>query len=798
MDISMLPVVSQLLSEWTSTPLRSTALLDKEPLDSENSAPGALPLTTILEMLSDGILPVDLETVLHHQLFGNSNDARALRSLSRGASSTTTDTLLGQASKEILIGILADEMLSRMLASPEPAIAPRSRSIPPGSTTFSVPAAPAFELPGYAQDRTYAFFDLDADLTRESRFYNLPYPLDLRLDEAGRPDMSGYPIFNFSPIASNLKAIVGDRIGFPVNTPGYFRFNEPLMPQDPTVIIPALRRSPVWLLDVDPNSPDRGKLFPTVASTFRSDDYAPKHLLGIAPAPGIVLSPNRTYAYVVKRSLKGSDGRLLGVAPDFAQLREGLAPAGPKWDRVKAIYQPLWETLDGMGINRRAIAAATVFTTGDVVGELAELSDRLLNRYDLSIDNLTLDLDTSGASSEYYTLRGTIDLPQFQTSDPPFDAFGGRFEFTDTGIIIEQGIEVDVPIILTLPKTRMPEGGYPLMVYYHGSNGLSTQVIDRGPITEQDGEPTPGLGPAHVMAQQGFAALGMALPQNPERAGGSREDAYFNPLNLAAYRDTFRQGTIEQRLILEAIANLEISPSVFTGVTAPPLPPGQTHYRIQTDSIAVMGQSHGAQYANMVGAVEPKVGAVVPTGSGGFWSLLVAETSFVPFANILLGTFQSLNPLHPALTLLQTAWEAAEPIVYAPRLGRRPLPNHPARSVYIPVGKADPEFPEFIFDAMALASGVKQAGDILWPEMQESLALEGFDGIQPYLVANNLTSENGNPYTGVVVQYAADKFSDSHDIFVQLDEVKRQYAYFFKSFVDTQVAIVPDPYSVTA
>jgi hypothetical protein len=76
--------------------------------------------------------------------------------------------------------------------------------------------------------------------------------------------------------------------------------------------------------------------------------------------------------------------------------------------------------------------------------------------------------------------------------------------------------------------------------------------------------------------------------------------------------------------------------------------------------------------------------------------------------------------------------------------------------------------------------------------MQESLALQGLDGIVSYPVANNLVSENGTPYTGVVVQYEGDGIADPHGIFAQLDEVKEQYSEFFDSFQKTGIAVVPE------
>mgnify|MGYP001804022307 CR=1 FL=1 len=132
-------------------------------------------------------------------------------------------------------------------------------------------------------------------------------------------------------------------------------------------------------------------------------------------------------------------------------------------------------------------------------------------------------------------------------------------------------------------------------------------------------------------------------------------------------------------------------------------------------------------------------------------------------------------------------------MVYMPRIAQRPLPDHPVRSIYQPVGQGDSDFPEVVFNAVALASGVQQAGGNLWPEMQDSLAWGGLDGIQPYPVSQNLLSETGIPYTGIVVQYEGDGIADPHTIFSQRLDVKYQYGCFIKSLQQEGTGTVLSP-----
>ena len=667
---------------------------------------------------------------------------------------------------------------------------------------------------------TTAAFDLNADLQNQSEFYNLPYPSDFRLDENGHPDMSGFPVFskhNFG-LFKRLKTIANDRPGFPTTAAGYFRFNQPLEPLDIEQLIPAEIDSPILLIDIDRNSPERGRLFPVVASTPEPDPfYVPEHLLAVSPFPGIVLKPNRQYAYVVRDSLKDANGQALKTPDLFAQLRQGSIPQGDIRRKFLAyvLYKPLWEALDLLGINRESVVIATVFTTGDVVAEMADISDQVLADYEPDIRSLKRDPSQVISDIDYCKFTAKIRLPQFQKGFPPYFFYQereGLFVFDSNGKLKRQRTQT-VPVVITLPKIPMPPEGYPLVAYYHGTEGLSTQVVDRGPIPRPGRSRLPDRGPADVVGSQGFASVSSALPLNPERLNNIAAVVfsdlldgriYLNPVNLSAYRDTFRQGVIEQRLLLSALERLRIAPESLEGCEGPTLPAGEPHFRLQTESVIALGQSQGAQYAVMMAAVEPRIQAVVPTGSGGFWSLLFSELAGPngPDEDIqeigrLLGQVlkrsEPLNHLYPALRLLQSSWEAVEPMVYMPRIAQRPLPDHPVRSIYQPVGQGDSDFPEVVFNAVALASGVQQAGATLWPEMQDSLALGGLDGILPYPASQNLLSETGIPYTGIVVQYEGDGIADPHTIFSQRLDVKYQYGCFMKSFQQDDMGTVLSP-----
>lgn len=647
-------------------------------------------------------------------------------------------------------------------------------------------------------------FDLHADLTQSASFWDFPYPSDLRLLPSGAPDVSGFPNDLSLGVVSGLKSVVGMRTGFPMVPVAYFKFDGDLAPHHFTDNVPALPTSPVMLLDVDAASSERGKLIPIVLETPPPDHYVPDltaaqvgdrpvlRLLAVAPHAGVVLHPKRQYAFVVMRTLGDAGGAPLSVPKALSALDDAQAPAADPELRAWKLYQPMWATLRQVGVDTTQVAAATVFTTGDPVQDTFDMSTKALAKYSITITGLQVRQD--GNQMRNCELTGKVTYPQFQGGTPPFDTDGVLKVGTD-GTPIKQRDE-DAPIGISFPQMPMPASGYPLIVYFHGSGGVSTQLFDRGAFTTPTVQ-TPHQGPAYVMAPHGFAMAGSAMPVNPERLPGATDLAYINFNNLASFPGTFVQGAIEQRLFIDALSKLTVDPTVVASCTGLSLPMGATAYKFDTSRLLAQGQSMGGQYANMVGAIEPKILAMAPSGAGGLWSYVVITTHAIDGAEgktkLLLGTTQSLTFLHPALSLLQTAWEPADAIIYMPRLARRPLVNHPVRSIYEPVGKDDEYFSDEVYDAMALAYGHKEGGDVVWPTMQDTLKLEGRDGLLPYPISQDLMSESGTAYTGAAIQYAGDGLVDSHYIFQQLDAVKYQYGCFFETFFKKGVATIPAP-----
>jgi hypothetical protein len=337
----------------------------------------------------------------------------------------------------------------------------------------------------------------------------------------------------------------------------------------------------------------------------------------------------------------------------------------------------------------------------------------------------------------------------------------------------------------------MPASGWPLYQFFHGSGGVSTGLVDLGHSPTSDDVPEPGKGPGYVVALHGIAAAASALPVNPERLPSATDYAYLNINNLAAMPYVFSQGVFEQRLLLDALLDLRVPDATLAGCTG--ISSGGGEHFFDPTKLTAGGQSMGGMYTNLVTSVEERYGAIVPTGAGGFWHLMILQSDLIPGARQLLGTALGVDDaeltfVHPAMNIIPLSWELGEPIAAMARIARYPLDGLTARHVYEPVGKNDVYFPIDVYDAAALAYGNQQAGAQVWPSMQDALGVDGLRGVLSYPVTANRDGK-----TRVVVQFEGDGIIDPHYIYRQLDTVKHQYGCFLESYIRDGVPTVPSP-----
>ena len=165
-------------------------------------------------------------------------------------------------------------------------------------------------------------------------FFDTPFPSDLRRNmETGHPNLDGWPERVNVPVLNTVLGMLEETDGFALNTALYLRFDGPIdadrLPgPDGTDRVD----SPVLLMDVDPDSPELGRLFPLLLD-FRTEAtnpaYRPTNTLAIIPVGGVMLREGGRYATVVTHGVRDLAGRPVRRTADMEAVLATAPPADP-------------------------------------------------------------------------------------------------------------------------------------------------------------------------------------------------------------------------------------------------------------------------------------------------------------------------------------------------------------------------------------------------------------------------------------------------------------------------------------
>lgn len=632
-----------------------------------------------------------------------------------------------------------------------------------------------------------------------AHFFVNGFPTDLRVKSDGHIDMANFPRLYHELTKLYVDTVEADSKGYSPIMPAYLPFTGPLdvpsLPVEPEAF--TTPDSPVQWVDIDENSPERGRRFPLQLSmTTVADVYRPAHLLQALPTLGINLRPDTQYALIVTDRMPVSSQHGLQQSAILSRLL-GDASVAPDEQNAWTQFAALRQWLQDDAIDPARIIAATVWTTGNPAKTLFDAAKDLAT---WPVPAYT-PLQKTADYPDYCVLSGTWEVAGFQQGTAPYayTNYGGAIEFLDNGAPVMQYVR-QAPFVVTLPKRQMPEGGFPLLMYNHGTGGDSQQVYLRGK-TLPDGTVEAGKGPAEIAAQRGWAASGMGGHMAPEHIGvlGS-VDGYmaYNFLNPVAMRNNFLQMVLERILFRRLLGALQIDPGLCSETT---LPATEPHVHFSTQMQVVMGQSLGSYIAGMQAAVDPEsLQGVILTGAGGSWiEFVFGPTDPVNLQYVLevgalqLPLLQHLDRWHPVPMLAELAMGVADNIHYADTLLRYPTKTAP--HVLVVEGHHDHQVPENIQRPLLAALGVDLAGEEVGASAEDTvfpaISIGGAQQLAYPVTANRNVS--GQSYrTAVVVRYEEDGTPDvdGHYVTFQRDEVKHQYGCFLQNLAEGRTPVL--------
>jgi hypothetical protein len=629
------------------------------------------------------------------------------------------------------------------------------------------------------------------DTSGTGGFFDLPWPLDARKTASGGLNFAGLPNpLGRKFIETGIALVASETSGASPSGTIYFLFDGPIASPIDDPVGSTAPDSPVFVVNIDPSSPERLMRQPVHATVATGDSCRPANLLQILPVPGRGLRPNTRYAAIVLRRLGSPSSQFLGQSPALTDLLAGRAPTGPLGGDLLACYAPLAAALNDVGVNADDIAAAAVFTTGDP-------TSRLVKQVEWANQLPPLQPTTPITIRDQYpaftALQGEYAPPQFQKGVVPFVLGGGEQAVDAQGLPVTQWVD-RAGFQISIPKGKMPAKGFPLYFWVHGTGGDPSQFIDRGRMPAPNVQPPKGSGMASYLSPAGWAAACAAGPLSPTRIGFLSAEGYiaYDFFNPVAMRDNFGQMILEMVLFRRLLLDLRIDPSLCPGTDASASPDGKVGF--DPDTMVVGGQSLGSYLAGMLAAVLPDWKGCILTGAGGSW----VEFPFGPLDPIMpcriinaftLPAGESIDRFHPFVTLFDLALGPSDNSHYLEKVLRYPLPGHVVPHVLTIEGHGDLQVPENLQRVDILALGLDLGG----PEIPnvpldqlDSTALPWGGLVQlPYPVQGNRTYA-GLTRTACVVRYEHD-FREGHYVSFQLDAPKRQIADFVTAIAAGQV-----------
>lgn len=570
-------------------------------------------------------------------------------------------------------------------------------------------------------------------------FYNYPFPNNTRLLDNGAPNLSNFYAAEPQEVLDLfIESIHRDNRGFSPLSSIYFRFDGPIDPQQlpPNPTDTLSEDSPVYLLNVDPNSPGYGERTPvqvemrTEAGTF----WLPNTLV-LSPLQGWPMRSGTTYAAVVESSLKDLDQKPLSKPETWTSLLAETSPLGreEEWSAL----QPL---IDHMGLDnvKNNVLVATVFTTSDHPGEMVQMRQWIHNHEEPpEPEQWSLEENLSPNGLTVY--RGTFEGLNFFTGEAPYKTNGeGVLQFEANGDPVPQGTET-FEFYLSVPNGDMPPEGWPLAIYGHGSGGSARSFI----------EPE-----AEWAAQEGVAMISIDQPLQGSRSAGVNdfvahlvELALINP---GSGRDLYRHAVPDMfQLIRMADETLTVPENIsHTG----------EKISFNTNNLIYTGHSQGSQTAGLLLGTEPLIhSAFLSAGGGGVATAFLKrkannidiEQLVALLLNINRNT-EPLSPSHPVVGLLiQPLFDASDPLHYAINAIEEPREGHNPVHIFMTEGLEDTQTLPDTIEALAASYGLPIAGDVGRPS-----AIHETRGISsvPLPLSSNVEGSTGNA-TGALLQF---------------------------------------------
>lgn len=558
----------------------------------------------------------------------------------------------------------------------------------------------------------------------EAPFVATPFPSDLwRMDDG--PDLARFPtpgpgLIGFDALSTTLRLLESQKRGASLTPAVHFSFTRE--------VDAASLTGRVRFVDLD-----SGEDVPFTSRVIEArGKYDCGHRLVVRPRPGLVLRPGTPYAVFLVEGVKAADGTPAVALDALPGLLDGTGDP-------RGVFAPLRAHLSSAGVSTGTVVGATVFTTDrpaalrDAVQAAAQGAPARVDGDALKCaagvrSNCAFDDDatrqcpeTTPAGATEYHVR--LDMPRLQAGARPYTPTGGGLVFA--GERLEPAGRETVCAAVLVPRGRAPAGGWPVLVYAHGTGGHFRSFVDTlGDLADR------------------FVVMSYDAPMHGPRQGGARAiDAgalFFNLRNPEAALGNAAQGLADLFALDTLLGSGALRLNAATTLTIDP------------SRRLLWGHSQGGNAAAVVLGGPSGFRGGVLTGTGGsIVDGLLGKTSPADVSVALKLLLQSLELDPDDLPLGPLGWyfEPVDPITHAGRTAGNAHVLH----VY---GRHDSYAPESTQRLYAAATGGTLAVPAplpAWFDLLSELAMD----TAPLPISGNVAAGQGTLATVEILDDAA-------------------------------------------
>lgn len=667
----------------------------------------------------------------------------------------------------------------------------------------AIPSRPkGVECEEPTEDRVRAYFEVPgAPNAEEGDFFRLPFPNDVRTDAQGRVDLSGFPtpgpnpVVGVDPLQLYVDVVDGTE-GWGTNPTVVFRFSG-------EIDFDSFNDGGVHFLDItDPADPRNAG---TSYRVYSGDTtYMCANHFTVRRRDGSPLEPGHTYAVWLGVEGLGDNGLEIERSENFEAMLESAVPGDAALAAAHERFQPFRDYLDQNGeFDADDVLVASVITVGPVRDPMQALARAVADEPVPSVSDWVLcgsgdpspcpqaeaERACGDEEPDYEEYHALVELPVFQEGEAPYVETGGAIR-TSGPVRSEQ-----VCMALTVPTGDMPAGGWPLVVFGHGTGGSFRSHVGpdvAGTLSNVTGLPEPeapepvvlpadagvdaGSGAPEVLSGPvRFAVLGYDSVVHGPRRGDSAEHPnhlFFNFLNPDSAQGNPLQGAADILSVARMAATLDVS-AAQTGGRA---------IRVDSDRIVFFGHSQGSIHGNLALPYAPEFKAAVLSGNGvSLMHALLTKTepeniaAIVPFVLSDTGSDGLLagGDHHPALTIVQQHIDPSDGLNFAD-LVREPPEGTTPKHVFQTYGLGDRFSPPLTMQIYTRAAGLVEVEADSSADPPDDLQL-GAPSPVPHTASYAI---DGVEYTTAMRQYGPPADSDGHFVVFDVDTANEDMARF--------------------